>query len=115
MYPAEFDIKDTSESITSASGLDLLLSIGGDGQLHTSIYDKRDDSNFHITSFPSLSSNNPSSPMAFLSLSLYDTLGLAPRMIFFITRARRLPSKVLKQGYLMERLKLSFRIYYSLI
>ena len=29
MYPAELEIKDTTESITSASYLDLLLSIGG--------------------------------------------------------------------------------------
>ena len=62
MYPAELEIKDTTESTTSASYLDLLLSIGMDGQLHTSIYDKRDDFNFHITNFPFLSSNIPSSP-----------------------------------------------------
>ena len=61
MYPAEVEIKDTTESITSASYLDLLLSIGRDGQLHTSIYDKRDDFNFHITNFPFLSSNIQSS------------------------------------------------------
>ena len=68
---------------TSASYLDLLLSIGRDCQLHTSIYEKRDDFNFHITNFPFLSSNIPSSPgqpIAFLSLNLYDTPGLAPRM-----------------------------------
>ena len=47
MYPAELAIKDTTESIASASYLDLLLSIGRD--VHTSIYDKRDDFNFHIT------------------------------------------------------------------
>ena len=35
MYPAELEIKDTTESTTSASYLDLLLSIGRDGQLHT--------------------------------------------------------------------------------
>ena len=82
MYPAELEIKDTTESTTSASYLDLLLSIGRDGQLHTSIYDKRDDFNFHITNFPFLSSNIPSfrQPMEFLSLNLYDTPGLAPRM-----------------------------------
>ena len=61
MYPAELEIKDTTGSITSASYLDLLLSIGRDGQLHTSIYDKRDDFNFHIINFPFLSSNIPSS------------------------------------------------------
>ena len=62
MYPVELEIKDTTESNTSASYLDLLLSIGRDGQLHTSIYDNRDDFNFHITNFPFLSSNIPTSP-----------------------------------------------------
>ena len=52
MYPAELEIKDTTESNTSASYLDLLLSIESDGQLRTSLYDKRDDFNFHITNFP---------------------------------------------------------------
>ena len=56
MYPAELEIKDTTESNTSASYLDLLLSIESDGQLRTSLYDKRDDFNFHITNFPFLSS-----------------------------------------------------------
>ena len=81
MYTAELEIKDTTESTTSASYLDLLLSIGRDGQLHTSIYDKRDDFNFHITNFPFLSSNIPSSPAYGVFIShLYDTPGLAPRM-----------------------------------
>ena len=62
MYPVELEIKDTTESNTSASDLDLLLSIGRDGQLHTSIYYKRDDFNFHVTTFPFLSSNIPTSP-----------------------------------------------------
>ena len=78
IYPAELEIKDTTESTTSASYLDLLLSIGRDGQLHTSIYDKRDNFNFHITNFPFLSSNIPLSPC--LSLNLFDTPGLAPSM-----------------------------------
>ena len=40
MHPAELEIKASTECISSASYLDLLLSIGKDGQLHTSIYDK---------------------------------------------------------------------------
>ena len=51
MYPPELEIKDTTDSNSSASYLDLLLSIGRDGQRHTSLYDKRDDFNFHITNF----------------------------------------------------------------
>ena len=78
MYPAELEIKDTTESNTSASYLDLLLSIESDGQLRTSLYDKRDDFNFHITNYPFLSSNIPSSPAyGILSHSLYGMPGLA--------------------------------------
>ena len=57
----ELEIKDTADSNTSAFYLDLRPSIGRDGQLHTSIYDKRDDFNFHITNFQSLRSNIPTS------------------------------------------------------
>ena len=83
MYPVVLEIKDTTESNTSASYLDLLLSIGRDGQLHTSIYDKRDYFNFHITNFPFLSSNfQRRPPMASLFRSLYGMPGLAPCMDF---------------------------------
>ena len=75
MYPAELEIKDTMESNTSASYLDLLLSIESDGQLHTSLYDRRDAFNFHITNFPFLSQ-----PIVFLSHSSYGMPGLAPLM-----------------------------------
>ena len=63
MYPAELVIKDTTGSITSASYLELLLSIGRDGEPHTFIYGKRDDFNFHIINLSFLSSNIPSAPV----------------------------------------------------
>ena len=112
MYPAELVIKDTTESITSASHLDLLLPIGRDGQLHTSIYDKRDDFNFHITNFPFLSSNIPSSPAYGVFISqLIRYVRVCSSYECFL-RARRLSSKLLKQGYLVERLISSFRKFY---
>ena len=78
----QLEIQDTSESITSVSYLDLLLSSERDGQLYSSTYDKRDDFNFHIPNFPFLSSNVPFSPAyGVLSLILYDTSGLAPCII----------------------------------
>ena len=114
MYPAELEIKDTTESTTSASYLDLLLSIGRDGQLHTSIYDKRDDFNFHITKFPFLSSNIPSSPAYGVFISQLIRYSRAwSSYECFILWARRLSSKLLKQGYLAERLKSSFRKFYG--
>ena len=110
MYPAELEIKDT----TSASYLDLLLSIGRDGQLHTSIYDKRDDLNFHFTKVPFLSSNIPSSPVygVFISQLIRYTWACSSYECF-ILRARRLSSKLLKQGYLAKCLKSSFMKFYG--
>ena len=54
-------------------------------------------------------------PMAFLSLNLYDMPGLVPRMnVFFFLRARRLFSKLRKQGYLLvKRLQSSFRKFHG--
>ena len=72
MYPPELEIKDTTESNTSASKLDLLLSIGRDCQLRNSIYDKHDDYNVRIANFPFLSSIIPSSP-AYASIAFYLT------------------------------------------
>ena len=51
-----------TESNTSASHLDLLLSIGTESQFHTSIYYERDDFNLHITNFPFMSSIIPFCP-----------------------------------------------------
>ena len=111
MYPAELEIKDTTESTTSASYLDLLLSAGRNG--HTSIYDKRDDFNFHITNFPFLSSNTsiPSSPAYGVFISqLIRYARACSSYECFILRARRLSSKLLKQGNFV---KSSFRKFYG--
>ena len=98
MYPVELEIKDTAESNTSASYLDLLLSIGRDGQLHTSIYDKRDDFNFHITNFPFLSSNFPTSPAYGVFISQLIRYARACSSYgCFILKARRLSNKLLDQ------------------
>ena len=114
MYPAELEIKDTTESNTSASYLDLLLSIESDGQLRTSLYDKRDDFNFHITNFPFLSSNIPSSPAYGVFISqLIRYARACSSYECFILRATRLSSKLLGQGYVIERLKSSLRKFYG--
>ena len=114
MYPAELEIKDTTESNTSAFYLDLLLSIESDDQLRTSLYDKHDDFNFHITNFPFLSSNIPSSPAYGVFISqLIRYARACSSYDFFILRAARLLSKLLGQGYVMKRLKSSLRKFYG--
>ena len=99
MYPVELEIEDTTESSTSASYLDLLLSIGRGGQLHTSIYDKIDDFNFHITNFPFLSRNIPTSPAYDVFISQLIRYARACTSYgYLILRATRLSNKLLKQG-----------------
>ena len=108
----ELEIKDTTESNTSASYLDLLLSIGRDGQLHTSIYDKRDD--FNITNFLFLSSNIPTSPAYGVFISQLIRYARACSSYgCFILRATRLSNKLLEQGYVKERFKSSLRKFYG--
>ena len=83
------------------------------GQLHTSIYDRRDDFNFNITNFPFLSSNIQSSPINGVLISqLIRCTRACSSYECYILRARRLSSKLLKQGSLMERLKSSFNKFY---
>ena len=114
MYPPELEIKGTTESNTSASYLNLLLSIGRDGQLHTSLYDKRVDFNFHITNFPFLSSNIPSSPAFAVFISqLIRYVRASSSYECFILRAVRLSNKLLGQGYVKEPLRSSLRKFYG--
>ena len=104
MYPAELEIKDTTESNISASYLDLLLSIGG--TVNFTLNDKRDDFNFHITNFPFLSSNIPTSPAYGVFISqLIRHARACSSYGCFILRATRLSNKLLEQGYAKERLK----------
>ena len=112
MYPPELEIKDTTESNTSAFYFDLLLSIGRDGQLHTSLYDKRDDFNFHTTNFSFLSSNIPSSPAYGVFISQLIRYARASSSYeCFILRAVRLSNKLPGQGYV--RLRSSLRKFYG--
>ena len=89
-------------------------SIDRDGQLHTSIYDKRDDFNFHITNFLFLGSYNPTSPAYGVFISQLIRFARACSSYgCFILRAMRLSNKLLEQGYVNERLKLSLRKSYG--
>ena len=88
------------------------LSIGRDGQLRTSVYDKLDDFNKH--KLPFLSSNIPLSPAYGVFISqLIRYARACSSYDVFIPREARLSSKLLAQGYVRERLKLSIRKFYG--
>ena len=64
IYPPDLEIKETTESSSSASYLDLLLEFDFKDNLSTRLYDKRDDffTIYTIINFPHLCSNIPLSP-----------------------------------------------------
>ena len=114
MYPVELEIKDTTDSNNFASYLDLLLSIWRDGQLYTSIYDKHDNFNFHITNCPFLSNNIPASPAySVFNSQLIQYARACSSYACFILRATHLLNKLLEQGYVKDRLKSSLKTFYG--
>ena len=81
---------------------------------HTSIYDKRDDFNFHITNFPYLSSNVPASPAYGALISQLIRYAQAwSSYKCFILRATRLSNKLLENGNVKKRLKSSLKKFYG--
>ena len=112
IYPAELEIKDTTESLRSASYLDLFLEIDNKGNLCTRLYDKRDDFNFPIVNFPFLSSNIPSSPAYGVYISQLIRYARAwSTYKDFVSRSQLLTSKLIKQGYEQSRLKVYLKTF----
>jgi len=61
-YPIELEIKDTTETDSCTSYLDLHIDIDSVGRLRTKLYDKRDEFNFPIVNFPFICSKIPAAP-----------------------------------------------------
>ena len=115
MYPAELDNQrhDGEQHLCFLLGFSC-TPVDRECPLRTSLYNKRDDYNFYITNFPFLSSNIPSSPAyCVFILQLIRYARACSSYECFILRAVRLSSKLLGQGYVMERLKSSLRKFYG--
>ena len=96
IYPAELEIKDTTDADHRASYLDLDLSYDRDKRLQVKLYDKRDDFNFNIVNFPFLSSNIPQSPAYGVYVSQLIRYGRASSAYGdFLVRIRLLTRKLL--------------------
>ena len=74
IYPPELDLKKTTESPTTVSYLDILITINNVKDV-TAVYDKRDSFNFSIVNFPYLNSNIPSKPVYGVYLSQLVRIG----------------------------------------
>ena len=80
----------------------------------TQLYDKRDDFNCSIVNFPFIDSNIPKSPAYGVFISqLIRYARVCSRYNDFLYRGSILTSKLLKQGYSVEKLKTAFRKFYG--
>ena len=118
IYPPELEVKETTDTASSASFLDLYLEFDDSGQLSTKIYDKRDDFNFKIINFPNMCSNIPASPAYGVYISqLIRYARASSNYSDFLKRHLHLRNRLLDQGYEKIRLirslkKFIFRYQY---
>jgi hypothetical protein len=92
------------------SYLDLHLEIDSEGRLRTKLYDKRDDFNFPIVNFPFICSNIPAAPTYGVYISQLIRYSRACGSYQdFLDRRLLLTRKLLNQGFLLVKLKSSFR------
>ena len=99
IYPSELQLNKANVSDTEASFLDLHLSIL-DGSVKTKIYDKRDDFDFDIVSFPFLDGDVPRSTSYGVYISqLIRFARVSSHVDDFNTRNKVLTAKLPRQGY----------------
>ena len=108
IYPSELEIKEITESATSASYLDCFLYIHN-GILSTRLY----DFNILIVNFPFLSSNIPSAPAYGVYVSqLFLYARACSKYQDFVDRGKFLTTRLFTQGNLKPKLVTTRRKFY---
>ena len=114
IYPKELTISETTESTSIASYLDLLFIRDKSNNITTKLYDERDAFGFHIVNFPFMSSNIPSSPAYGVYASqLIRYARCCSNYSDFLLRHRAPVTRLLSQGYKVNRLSNTFKKFYG--
>ena len=103
IYPTELQVNkaNTSDKETSFPFLALNIKVIG-SDVHTSVYDKRDDFGFPIVNSPWLSGDVPRFP----SYGVY--ISQLVRLVEFHSKNIQITSKLLTQGYRYHKLRKTF-------
>ena len=100
IYPPELEIKETTDTASSASFLDLYLEFDDSGKISTKIYDKQNDFNFKIINFPNVCSNIPASSAYGVYISqLIRFARASSNYSDFLKRHLHLRNRLLDQSY----------------
>ena len=114
IYPKELTISETTESTSVASYLDLLFTRDKSNNITTKLFDKRDAVGFHIVSFPFMSSSIPSAPTyGVYACQLIRYARCCSNYSDFLSRHIALVTRLLSQGYKVNRLSNTFEKFYG--
>ena len=108
IYPAELQLNKANTSDKETSFLDLNIKVIG-SDIHTSVYDKRDDFGFPIVNFPWLSGDVPRLPSYGIYISqLVRFARCCTSVLNFHSKNLQITSKLLTQGYRYHKLRKTF-------
>ena len=108
IYPAELQLNKANTSDKETSFLDLNIKVIG-SDIHTSVYDKRDDFGFPIVNFPWLSGDVPRLPSYGIYISqLVRFARCCTSVLDFHSKNLQNTSKLLTQGYRYHKLRKTF-------
>ena len=109
IYPPCLELKNTTESLTGTSYLDLYICKGPSGELTTKLYDKRDVFNFDIVNYPFMDSNIPITPAYGIYVSRLVAFARAcTNFEDFYNRHLHLAQKLCTQGFNKKILRKTF-------
>ena len=108
IYPAELQLNKANTSDIETSFLDLNIKVIG-SDIHTSVYDKRDDFGFPIVNFPWLSGDVPRLLLYGIYISqLVRFARCCTSDLDFHSKNLEITSKLLTQGYRYHKLRKTF-------
>ena len=100
IYPPELTLKQTTESDTKLSYLDVSINICH-GKFVTEVYDKSDNFNFNIVNYRFMCSNIPARPIyvvVYIS-QLIRINRICENFDAFVKRHRLLTARLIRQGF----------------
>ena len=107
IYPRELQLNKANTSDKETSFLDLNIKIIGNN-IHTSVYDKRDNFEFPIVNFPWLSGDVPRLPSYGIYISQLIRFAKCTSVLDFHSKNLQITSKLLTQGYRYHKLRKTF-------
>ena len=108
IYPDELQLNKANISDKETSFFDLNIKVIG-SDIHTSVYDKRDDFGFPIVNFPWLSGDVPRLPSCGIYISqLVRFARCCTSVLDFHSKNLKITTKLLTQGYRYRKLRKTF-------